>query len=76
MSIPQSAIAEKIIAKKLKFNGIVQDPWGNTRAGFSASTKIDRQDFGLSWNNALEAGGLVVGNDVKINIEIELVKAQ
>jgi polyisoprenoid-binding protein YceI len=49
------------------------DPWGNERAGFSASTTIDRRDFGLTWNQALEAGGVLVGHDVKIEIEIQAV---
>lgn len=49
------------------------DPWGNERAGFSASTTIDRRDFGLTWNQALEAGGVLVGHDVKIELEIQAV---
>jgi polyisoprenoid-binding protein YceI len=44
--------------------------------GFSATGKIDRRDWGLTWNQALEAGGVVVGNDIKINLEVEAVKAQ
>jgi polyisoprenoid-binding protein YceI len=51
------------------------DPWGGQRAGFSATTKIDRRDFGLTWNQALETGGVVVGNDIKIALEVEAVKA-
>jgi len=54
--------------------GTVTDPWDNERAGFSANVKINRQDFGLSYNNVLEAGGLVVGDDVKITLEIEGIK--
>ena len=54
--------------------GTVTDPWGNDRAGFSATLKINRQDFGLSYNNVLEAGGLVVGEEVKILLEIEGIK--
>ena len=54
--------------------GLAQDPWGNERAGFAAHTKIDRKDFGLTWNQALETGGLVVGNEIKISIEVELVR--
>jgi polyisoprenoid-binding protein YceI len=50
------------------------DPWGGQRAGFSATTKIDRRDFGLTWNQALETGGVVVGNDIKITLEVEAVK--
>lgn len=51
-----------------------RDPWGGVRAGFSATAKINRRDFGLTWNQALEAGGFVVGDDIKISIDVELVK--
>ncbi len=51
--------------------GEAKDPWGNTRAGFSGKTKINRKDFGLTWNQTLEAGGLLVGEDVEIEIEAE-----
>ena len=54
--------------------GRVTDPSGNERAGFRARTKIDRTDFGLTWNQALEAGGVVVGNEVRISVEVELVR--
>ena len=54
--------------------GRVRDPWGNDRAGFSAKTKISRSAFGLTWNQALETGGVVVGDDVKLSIDVELVK--
>jgi polyisoprenoid-binding protein YceI len=54
--------------------GRARDPWGNERTGFSARTTINRQDFGLNWNQALEAGGILVGNEVKISIEVEAVK--
>jgi len=50
------------------------DPWGGERAGFSATTEIDRRDFGLTWNQALEAGGVLVGNEIRISLEVELVK--
>ncbi len=59
-----------------KFNGEVKDPWGNTKAGFEATGKINRQDFGLSWNKALDTGGLVVGDEVEIGLEIEAARAQ
>ncbi len=58
------------------FHGAIADPWGNTRAGFSASTKISRKEFGLTWNKALETGGLIVGDEVTINLELELVQAK
>jgi polyisoprenoid-binding protein YceI len=51
-----------------------KDPWGNMRIGLSATTKINRKDFGLSWNAALETGGVLVGEDVHITIDLELIK--
>ena len=59
----------------LAFNGLATDPWGNTKAGFEASTEINRKDFGLEWNVALEGGGVLVSEKVKINLDIQLVKA-
>jgi len=53
-----------------------KDPWGKTRRGVSASTKINRKDFGLAWNKALETGGVVVGDEITINLEVEMVKDQ
>lgn len=58
-----------------EFNGSVKDPWGGTRAGFSLTAEINRQDFGMTWNKALETGGFVVSDEVKIIIEMELLKA-
>jgi len=55
--------------------GRTRDPWGGERAGFSATTKIAREDFGLTYNQALETGGVLLGSDVKIAIEVELLKA-
>jgi len=52
-----------------------KDPWGNTRIGFSATTKINRKDFGLTWNAALETGGILVGDEVTITLDVEAVKA-
>jgi polyisoprenoid-binding protein YceI len=52
----------------------IKDPWGNVRAGVTATTKINRKDFGLVWNAVTEAGGLVVGDEVKITIEAELLQ--
>ncbi len=66
----------KAVEMDFEFLGTVTDPWGNERAGFSASLKINRQDFGLSYNSVLEAGGLVVGDEVKIVLEIEGIKAK
>ncbi|NTX04985.1 YceI family protein [Myxococcus sp. CA051A] len=53
--------------------GKVKDPWGNERLAFQASTSIDRKDFGLSWNQALEAGGLLVGERVDITLDVQAV---
>lgn len=52
-----------------------KDPWGNTRIGLSATAKINRKDFGLSWNAALETGGILVGEDVQITLEVQFIKA-
>jgi len=52
-----------------------KDPWGNTRIGASATTKIKRSDFGLTWNSTLETGGILVGDDIKIEIEVSLIRA-
>lgn len=58
----------------VEFGGIVKDPWGGERAGFNLKGKLSRKDFGMTYNAALEAGGVVVGDEVKINAEVELVK--
>ena len=58
-----------------EIQGPVKDPWGGTRFGLSASGKLNRKEYGLDWNAVLEAGGLLVGDDVKLSIETELVKA-
>jgi polyisoprenoid-binding protein YceI len=52
-----------------------KDPWGSTRLGLSATTKINRKDFGLTWNTALETGGILVGNEVTITLDVQFVKA-
>lgn len=57
-----------------EFAGTGKDPWGNERAGFSAKASLDRRDFGLVWNAALETGGVLVGEKVEISIELEAVK--
>jgi polyisoprenoid-binding protein YceI len=59
-----------------RYNGATKDPWGNTRAGFSAEGKLNRKDFGLIWNKTLDSGGLVVGDEVQIRLEIECIKAK
>ncbi|MBC7290904.1 MAG: YceI family protein [Actinotalea sp.] len=57
-----------------EFNGTATDPFGNARAGFSASTEISRKEFGLTWNAALETGGVLVGDKVKIALEISAIR--
>jgi polyisoprenoid-binding protein YceI len=52
-----------------------KDPWGNTRIGLSATTKINRKDFGLTWNAALETGGILVGDDVTLTLDVQFLKA-
>ena len=52
-----------------------KDPWGNLRIGLSASTKINRKDFGLTWNSALETGGVLVGEDVTISLDVQFIRA-
>ncbi len=61
------------VVLETEFLGVTADPWGNDRAVFSARTQIDREDFGLTWNQALEAGGVLVGKDVRIGLEVEAV---
>jgi polyisoprenoid-binding protein YceI len=62
------------VTLKATFEGRGKDPWGGERAGFSATTKIDRRDFGLTWNQALETGGVLVSNEIKISIDVQAVK--
>ncbi len=57
------------------YEGTGTDPWGGTRAGASASTKIDRRQWGLQWNQALETGGILVANEVRIEVDVQAVKA-
>jgi polyisoprenoid-binding protein YceI len=59
-----------------QYNGKTKDPWGNTRAGFSAEGKLNRKDFGMVWNKTLDSGGLVVGDEVQIRLDIECIKAK
>ena len=64
----------KPIALTVEFHGTAKDPWGNEKAGFGMSGTIHRKDWGLNWNSALEAGGVLVGEDIKLNIELQFVK--
>lgn len=64
----------KPVQLEVEFGGINQDPWGNTKAGFTFEGKIKRSDFGLNWNAALETGGVLVSDEVKIAGELQFVK--
>jgi polyisoprenoid-binding protein YceI len=64
----------RTVVLDVELEGVAADPWGGERAVFSASTEIDREDFGLVWNQALEGGGVLVGRKVKIEIEAEAVR--
>ncbi|MES2836074.1 MAG: YceI family protein [Bacteroidota bacterium] len=64
----------KSLTFDVEFGGIAKDPWGNTKAGFTISGKINRKDFGLTWNAATEAGGVLVGEELKMHAEIQLQK--
>ena len=57
----------------VEFLGLTNDPWGGKRAGFSAEAKINREDWGLTWNMAIEAGGVLVGKDIKLNLDVEAI---
>lgn len=58
----------------VEYEGHGLDPWGGERISFSAETKIDRRDYGLTWNQALETGGVLVGNEIRIELDVQLVK--
>ena len=66
----------KEVALAGRYNGAAKDPWGNTRAGFSAEGKLNRKDFGMVWNKTLDNGGLVVSDEVQIRLDIECIKAK
>ncbi|GEC80168.1 YceI family protein [Flavobacterium aquatile] len=57
-----------------EFSGLMKDPWGNTKAGFIISGKINRKDWNLNWNAALETGGVLVSEEVRLNIELQFIK--
>jgi polyisoprenoid-binding protein YceI len=66
----------KRITIPVEFNGFGKDPWGNERAGFSLTTTINRKDYGINWNKALDNGGVLLGDDVTINVNLEAVKTK
>jgi polyisoprenoid-binding protein YceI len=64
----------KEVTLDVEFGGINKDPWGNEKAGFSVTGKINRRDWGLNWNAALETGGVLVSEEVRISAEVQFVK--
>lgn len=64
----------KNISFETEYSGFMKDPWGNTKIGLSLNGKINRKDFGLTWNAALETGGVLVGEDIKLIAEVQFVK--
>lgn len=64
----------KSVTLDVEFGGVQNDPWGNTKAGFTVTGKINRKDFGLAWNAALETGGVLVSETIALNIEVQLLK--
>ena len=66
----------KPITLDVEFGGIAKDPWGNTRTGFTVTGKLNRKDYGLTWNAVTEAGGVVVSDEVKIQCGVELVESK
>lgn len=65
----------KNIKLEVEFGGVIKDPWGGTRAGFTVSGKINRKEFGLVWHMTTDTGGVVLGDDVRIHVALEFVKA-
>lgn len=66
----------KPVTLDVEYSGFAKDPWGGERIGFSAKTSINRKDFGLAWNQALETGGFLVGDKIDIQIELEAIRAK
>ena len=89
LAVHPTAPGESSVAGELTMHGVTKtvtfavegpsapakDPWGNLRIGLSATTKINRKDFGLTWNAALETGGVLVGEDVDLSLDVEFIKA-
>lgn len=64
----------KEVPVDVTFDGQGKDPWGNERSAFSAETRVNRKEFGLNWNTLLETGGVLVGDEVRINVHVEAIK--
>jgi polyisoprenoid-binding protein YceI len=62
------------VSLDVEYGGLMTDPWGNVKAGFSISGKINRKEWGLNWNAALEAGGVLVGEEIRLNCDVQLLK--
>jgi polyisoprenoid-binding protein YceI len=89
ISVKRAGDGELKVAGELTIHGVIRnvvfdvegptapgkDPWGNTRIGLSATTKINRKDFGLTWNAALETGGILVGDDVTLTLDVQFLKS-
>ncbi|MBF0497325.1 MAG: polyisoprenoid-binding protein [Deltaproteobacteria bacterium] len=69
-------IAREVVLDVVDLSNESKDPWGGIRRGASASTKINRNDFGITWNKTMETGGMMIGDDVFITLEVEMVKGQ
>ncbi|MBF0475829.1 MAG: polyisoprenoid-binding protein [Deltaproteobacteria bacterium] len=69
-------IAREVVLDMKEFSNEIKDPWGGIRRGVSAGTKINRNDFGITWNKTMETGGVMIGDDVFITLEVEMVKEQ
>lgn len=69
-------VTKEVTLTEVDLTKPIKDPWGNTRRGLSGVTKIDRKDFGIKWNKALDNGGLAVGDTVEVNVEAELLAAK
>lgn len=65
---------EKVITVPVEFLGFIKDPWGGERAGFESTFTINRKEYGIEWNKALDAGGVVLGEEVKVTLNLELIK--
>ncbi len=68
-------VTRKVVFEVEGPSAATKDPWGNTRIGLSATTRVNRKDFGLNWNAVLEAGGILVGEEVAISLDVEFIKA-
>lgn len=69
-------VTKEVTLDVTNISGEVKDPWGNTKIGATATTKVNRKDFGLNWNKALEAGGVLVGDEVQVTLDIEAAPAK